>query len=308
MNIRKPVLVVMALGALAVLFGGCSGDLAQTLPSPDGVPAGSNARFGLQDDGTDITGAVRSQFTVEERLTGTTDAYQTARVIDLREFGGQEVNQANVVLNLDRSGSMSGQKIIDLKVAAKLFVSLMRANDQTESMSFASSWTTDQAFTSDQSLLNAAIDGISAGGGTNAWDSGKAGLESLALLSAAGLKALVIMSDGSSSGDLQGMIDRANELAIPIFTIAFQLGSETARNAMQRAANETGGQAYEPATQQELQDAFFAVSQSIHGAYQIFWASNFDPGTHVDIRITYNGPGGPVVVERTNVIVVAPDP
>lgn len=308
MKTHKLLTVLASLAAVVVLFAGCSGDFAQTLPSPDGVPAQSNIRFPLQDSqGADIRNARLAQFTLEERPSGTTDAYQTARITRLIETGGTTVTQANVLLNLDVSGSMGGQRIIDMRAAARLFVSLMRPIDQTEIQAFASSWDTRQAFTSNQTLLNAAIDTLNASGGTNAWDSGLAGLERLNSLSAPGLKALVIMSDGASSGNLDAMIARAIELGIPIFTIAFQLDGEAARAAMQRAADETGGQFYTPVTEQDLRDAFFSVSQSVQGNYQIFWRSNFDPGSRVDIRITYRGVTPPVVTERTGIIVVEPE-
>ena len=168
MKTHKLLTVLASLAAVVVLFAGCSGDFAQTLPSPDGVPAQSNVRFPLQDSqGADIRNARVAQFTLEERPNGTTDAYQTARITRLIETGGTTVTQANVLLNLDVSGSMGGQRIIDMRAAARLFVSLMRPIDQTEIQAFASSWDTRQAFTSDQSLLNAAIDTLNAGGGAS---------------------------------------------------------------------------------------------------------------------------------------------
>ena len=304
---RLPILFA-GLAALAIVLAGCSGNHAPTLPTPD-VGGNANSRFSLEltGQGGPITGATLGQFTVQERACGSADAFRPAQPTQLIETVGEEINQANVVLNLDRSGSMSGE-MGALKDAAKLFVSLMRAVDLTQIMSFNSSWGVDQTFTSDQGLLNAAIDGISAGGGTNAWDSGAQGIADLVALAAPGIKALVIMSDGASSGDLQGLIDAANAASIPIYTIALGLtpGSQ-AEADMRRAADDTGGQFFAPATAQQLEDAFFQVSQALQGRYQIFWNSTFDAGTFVEVRITYNGPGGPIVIEPPGCIEIKDD-
>lgn len=311
MKTHKLLTVLASLAVLAFLAG-CSGDFAQTLPSPDGAPSETNRTFVLErQDGTFIYNTTKSQYTIVERPSGTEQPYRPARITHFEPAKppSSTVVQANVLLNLDVSGSMSGQKIIDLRNAAKLFVSLMRNVDQTEIQAFNSSWDTRQTFTSDKALLNAAIDTLNAGGGTNAWDSGTAGLERLAALNAPGLKALVIMSDGASSGDLDAMIARANELGIPIYTIAFQLDGEYARAAMERAAVETGGQFFTPVTEQDLRDAFFSVSSSVQGtANRIWWRSNSAIGEKVDVIITYNGPGGPIEKTFTDVTVTGDAP
>ncbi|NSW56075.1 MAG: VWA domain-containing protein [Armatimonadetes bacterium] len=310
MKTHKLLTVLASLAVLAFLAG-CSGDFAQTLPSPDGVPAQSNIRFPLQDDqGNDIRGAKLNQFALQERPSGTTDPYRTARVTRLIETGGTTVTQANVMLNLDVSGSMaSGSRIESMRDAAKLFVSLMRTNDRTAIQQFDDQWNLVVDFTSDKAALTTAIDTLYPDGLTAIWSSSMDALAHLAQDSAPGAKALVVMTDGednSSSHTHTDLINEAKRLGIPIYCIAFQVPSQTAEDNLRQVAVETGGQYFEPATQQDLQDAFFAVSQSTQASYQLFWNSNYAPGSLVDISVTYSGPGGPITFERKNVTVIAP--
>lgn len=88
-------------------------------------------------------------------------------------YSSGEVSNVDVVLVIDRSGSMSGTKIEDAKTAAKQFVENMRINDSVGVVSFESAgWTTDDYYLT-KIISNAvkidaknAIDTIYAGGST----------------------------------------------------------------------------------------------------------------------------------------------
>lgn len=306
--------VLAAIGALGLLIAGCGGGFAPTLPSPDGPPPGAlDTRFPLTNPSTEqpITGATRNQFTVEERPAGSTETpFASARVTRVVEETQQASSQYNVTLVLDRSGSMSGQKIIDMRDAATQFVDLMRDDDQVEIISFASSFRVDQAFTSNKDLLRSAISGISASGGTQAWDAAKKGLDDVIALSRSGRNAVMLMTDGVTGSDsitLTQLIADANAAAVPIFCVGFQAPTQ-AETELQQLASGTGALAWFPFDAASIAAAFGEFQQALQGGYEIFWISNFQPGERIDARITYNGPGGPIVIMRSNIAVPVPAP
>ncbi len=106
---------------------------------------------------------------------------------------------ADVMLVLDRSGSMGGNKMTAAKGAAKAFIDKMSLPpDQVGVASFQSSASTDAQLGQDAAVAKAAIDGLSAGGGTNM----QAGLEfaEAELISARhvakNVPVIIILSDG----------------------------------------------------------------------------------------------------------------
>jgi len=313
MKAYRLLAVVAALAAMTVLFGGCSGNFAQTLPSPDGVPAGLDTRFPLLNTSTQtpITGANAGNFTVEEKPAGAADTeYRTARVTSLVEDTQTSGGQYNVALVLDRSGSMSGSRINDLKAAATEFVNLLGDNDQVEIVSYDDVITVEQTFTSDKALLNAAISGLYARNLTASWSAANKGLQDVAALQSTGYKAVMLMTDGddnSSSITLAQLIANANAADVPIYCVAFQAPS-TAEANLQQLATSTGAMAWFPFDAASISAAFAEFQQVVSGGYHIYWRSNFEPGDRIDARITYNGSGGPIVISFTNIEVPAGDP
>jgi predicted ribosomally synthesized peptide with SipW-like signal peptide len=84
--------------------------------------------------------------------------------------GSDEGEIADVVMVLDRSGSMDGQKITEAKNGAKTLVDALGPNDQVSLVSFSSGMngvTLDQGLTTNHNAVKTAINGISAGGATN---------------------------------------------------------------------------------------------------------------------------------------------
>lgn len=90
-----------------------------------------------------------------------------AHALEVEPVEGQVCGEADVVLVLDRSGSMGGSALASAKSAAKTFVDVLNvSSDQAASASFASSASLQQGLTNNFTAVKDAIDGITSGGST----------------------------------------------------------------------------------------------------------------------------------------------
>lgn len=117
--------------------------------------------------------------------------------VTLRIEAKDDIKTSAVVLVMDRSGSMKGERMTNAKAAAKAFVDELLPSDTTRIgvVSFAGDVRTNQGLTNNQNALNTAIDGLDASGGTFT----QAGVrQAIALLdnSDADYKHIVVLSDG----------------------------------------------------------------------------------------------------------------
>ena len=106
---------------------------------------------------------------------------------------------SDVVLVIDRSGSMAGDKMTNTKNAARAFVSNLLANGNTRIavVSFAGDVTTNSTFSTNTTTLNNAINGLNATGGTNIQGGLHAAQALLASTASTGNKKyIVILGDG----------------------------------------------------------------------------------------------------------------
>ena len=84
--------------------------------------------------------------------------------------GGQAVQDVDVVLVLDESGSISPGEFAAIQSAAKDFVDLLDTMDQSASVGFATTASVQQGLTTNKQDVKDAIDGAQSGGSTNIQD------------------------------------------------------------------------------------------------------------------------------------------
>jgi hypothetical protein len=114
------------------------------------------------------------------RMDGLTDAMAILAElfgihhVAVASIGAAQVKDVEIMLVLDRSGSMKNQPIADLKTASKSFVDYFKdtqAHDKLGLVSFATSVTVERPLGPNFVVpMNAAIDGMVATGATNAED------------------------------------------------------------------------------------------------------------------------------------------
>ncbi|MFJ8959493.1 VWA domain-containing protein [Lentzea sp. NPDC102401] len=180
---RAGTTVVALVAAMAVPFAGQAGAAA------DGTVIGDKS-LGANDIQCGGTVPVTVTLNAETGLAG---------------------NPADIELVLDRSGSMQGQPIVDLKAAAKSFVDIIDqatdgslngviANGSRVGMtSFATSASVDMGLTSDAAAVKSAIDSLSANGNTNHSDAFSTGQSQLAGSVPGNAKKMIIITDGETT-------------------------------------------------------------------------------------------------------------
>ncbi len=299
----KSVQVLLAsIVALALIVAGCAGGFAPTLPSPEGEINQPQNSFAVVVGQQFVLDAQQSDFEVYDRETDS-DPWVRRQIWKFEQPSAQQFAQANVCLVLDVSGSMGsgpGSRFAAMQDAAKLYVSLMRPDDRTAIVKFSSSGNVQvvQGFTGDQSLLNAAIDGLSSGGLTALFDGIGLGIDTVVALGRAGVNAVVALTDGGENDSAvytsrDDVINAANAAGIPVYAIGFQTGSQP---DMEAIASGTGGQFWDPATEQELRDAFQQISQIVQAAYTIGWITTIESGNSGEVKFVYLGTTPPTEI------------
>lgn len=163
--------------------------------------------------------------------------------LSLSGYGGACASSrkpADVMLVLDRSGSMSGQPFDDLVAAAKQMVDrLDLSTDQVGVVSFSSDAALDQMLTRQAGLARAAIDKLSADGDTNINQAIQMAQAELASVRHIGsnMPIMILMSDGqpTTGGDPLPSAAAAKSAGTRIFTVG--LGSDIDPDLMRKLAS-----------------------------------------------------------------------
>ncbi len=183
----------------------------------------------------------------------------------------------NVALVIDRSSSMRHDGAMDgAKAAAKTYVNLMNGLDEAAVVSFGNSPRTDHEFSTDKTSLNAAIDGINYGGGTELYD---AIIHTANLLgNKDGNRAMILMTDGDEKEDSESSYQQAKaaflQLGIPAFCIGLNNQNTTIEANMIDLANASGGKYYYSPDTTQLAEIYKTISTLLHHQYRVTYTTD----------------------------------
>ncbi len=151
----------------------------------------------------------------------------------------------NFALVLDQSGSMSGDKMKNMKIAAKIAVDQMGPGDIVSIVTYdetARKIVTTQPVT-DRAALHRQIDGIKDGGGTTMSVGMRAGLDLLRQnLGPGRASRMILLTDGQTFGDeplCQQIAGEAGQSGIPI--TAYGLGEDWNQQLLEGIAHASAG-------------------------------------------------------------------
>lgn len=157
----------------------------------------------------------------------------------------EEHRSTALALVVDRSGSMSGQKIEICKSAAIATAELLSRKDYIAVVAFdsAATWIVPLTRVTSQSTIASQISTINAGGGTNIYPGMVAGHEALSQ-AAAKIKHMIVLSDGHSSGSgYQPLAAQMKTEGITVSSVAVGAGADAGLLSSIAAAG--GGKFYQ---------------------------------------------------------------
>lgn len=149
-----------------------------------------------------------------------------------------------MVLVIDKSGSMGGEKIELAKDAAKAAVELLGPSDSIGVIAFESSsyWVCELRATSDKAYVIDQISTIDAAGGTSMYPAMQDAYQALAAAPAK-LKHCILLTDGiSSPGDFEGLASEMAAARMTISTVA--MGEGASEDLLQEIARIGNGRYY----------------------------------------------------------------
>jgi M6 family metalloprotease-like protein len=182
---------------------------------------------------------------------------------------GETSAPLNVILVLDRSGSMTGDKIAKAKEASKLVIDIMKIGDSIGLVSFSHNIVLNYPLTrvTDHKVkeeLKKAVDSLVAEGNTNIGGGLNETIQELAKVGYASAVA-VLLSDGQHNTGTHPdqVLPLLTQKGIVVHAIA--LGSDADQGLMAKIGRETGGVYLFSPTPEELLSVFFTtVSVSKH--------------------------------------------
>ena len=149
-----------------------------------------------------------------------------------------------MMLVIDKSGSMGGEKIEMAKDAARAAVELLGANDKVGVLAFEGEnfWVSELHPCTDKGFVLDRIAALEAGGGTVMAPAMEEGFEVLRG-AVAKLKHMIILTDGiSSPGDFEGIAQAMAAERITVSTVA--MGSDSAQDLLEDIARIGNGRYY----------------------------------------------------------------
>ncbi|AOZ92183.1 VWA domain-containing protein [Paenibacillus crassostreae] len=159
--------------------------------------------------------------------------------------GKREIPSLGLILVIDRSGSMSGEKIELAKEAAMRTVELLRPKDTVGVVAFdGQPWwvVTPQKMTNKEEILGQ-IQSIQSEGGTDIYPALSSAVQELLLVEAQ-RKHIILLTDGQSAGNgaYDGLIQQMKDDNMTLSSVA--VGQDSDKMLLEMLANMAGGRYY----------------------------------------------------------------
>lgn len=301
----------VALSAMSEASVSAAGPMAVPSPSPtprrEELPQDSDEVVKFDTNLTNIffTAADKNKRFISDLKAGDIRVLEDGQPQEIFTFQTNIDLPLSLAILIDTSASEE-RTLPDLKVAARAFLeNMMRANsDEAAIISFTGETTLEQGFTGNVERLRRAIDRVefvppsgyigggvvvngtppisgtnqSLAGSTAIWDAVWATAEELISASAEHTRrAIILLTDGddtSSRMKIQDAIERAQKADALIYAIG--IGDRYTFNvnegALRKIAEATGGRAYFPQHERDLNDAFSQIQRDLREQYLVAYS------------------------------------
>ncbi len=199
----------------------------------------------------------------------------------------EKSEELSVSIVLDRSGSMTGQKLVTAKNAINRFVESIDVGINLSFVVFDSDAAIISPLTDLKDIIMSSVNGIMAKGGTNIGSGIMKALQSLQ--GQKGRHVIVLLSDGYNSNE-DALLDKSIDQAIMDNTEIFTIGMEGAdEKTLSDIANKTGG-TYSSATKTgELEQVYALILKDITNTYDLTFNVNEDSDTERYLTVEMTG-------------------
>lgn len=178
--------------------------------------------------------------------------------------------ERDVVLVLDRSGSMVGQKIVDLKNSVSLFISLLQNDNTVEEQvglaSYSTFATEDVQLTPDLNQVTNSSNRMIAAGFTSVSGGMDAGLNIMLRGRSPEFveRTMIVMTDGIHNTGRDPELSARDVVGAGVVIHTISFGADADRTRMQRIAQIGRGQAFHADTGADLSAAFRQIAQTLN--------------------------------------------
>jgi VWFA-related protein len=233
----------------------------------------------VTDSGQPIRGLQASDFEVLDN-----GAPQTVDLVGFEEI------PLSVVLTLDVSASVTGERLDHLRDAGEAVLGALRKNDQAALITFTEGLAQDAALTSDIGQVRSALASVEPAGDTALTDGAYAGIT--VADSAAGRGLVIVFSDGRDTASWlseRAVIDAARRSNAVLYGVA-----AGARNTsfLRELTAATGGRLFEVESTRNLRGVFLAALEEFRHRYLVSYSPQgvAKGGWHkVEVRVKRRG-------------------
>lgn len=270
-------------GILTLVLGSI---LAGPAPSPAQFTSGVNAVevYATVTDakGAPVTGLAKEDFTVREN-----GGVQQVSTFAAGQF------PLSVAVAVDRSFSMTGDRLASARSAARIFLGELRPDDESMVIAIGSNSEVIAPLSNDRASQQDALARIDSFGTTGLYDSIIAAID--AIQQARGRRALVLLSDGSdrySTATAADALARARAADVLVYPIAF---GRTRPAVFAELATLTGGRSYHIQDARRLPATVRAIAGELRQQYLLGYSPSktIAPGSNEwrSIAVTVHRPG-----------------
>ena len=291
----RPGLLVSALALVLVCVLGPAAAYAQAAPTLviNQVDGRAWPDIGLNitltgPDGKAVPGLDPAQFEIREQ--------GQAQPVSGLTLGAARNVPLSVVLAIDNSGSMAGQKLQSAKDAAIAFLQSLTPNDQATLIAFNTRVFEVVKATNDRAMLESGINSLQASGNTAAFD---ALYQATAVVSAAPpemRRAVILLTDGedtASNYSARVASDVARQAGALVYTIG--LGPDAQDAILTALAEPGGGRYYKAPEPTDLRGIYESIAVELSSQLLLRYQST----THVTrlyqlvtVEVKWKGPDG----------------